>query len=258
MDSIKNKAYFLFMIGLATIICTLPVYSALESKRELAAMESCADKAVSEISVKIENAVSDVSVAIAENIPKADIPIKEEGAASSSSDEDFKTGTTCRFAVGEEVVLPTLSTEPKHFTDYRSYSLSDTPHYRLQQSAYTDENGLRRFNQDYIVALGKFYTESIGDRFRVTLDTGVEFTVILGDGKNPIDCDESNMYAPCVNYDGEKCANVLEFIVDNDVLSADVYGYGSIDYIDKFKGNIAKMVYLGRDNSADWDLYEAE
>ncbi len=257
MDSIKNKAYFLFMIGLATIICTLPVYSALESKRELAAMESCADKAVSEISVKIENAVSEVSAEIAENIPKADIPIIKETTVSSN-EEVSNPNTTCKFAIGEEVALPALSTEPKHFTDYRSYSLPNTPHYRLQQAAYTDKDGLRRFNQDYIVALGKFYTESIGDRFQVTLDTGAEFTVILGDGKNPIDCDKDNMYAPCVNYDGEKCANVLEFIVDNNVLSADVYGYGSIDYIDKFKGNISKMVYLGRDNSADWDLYEAE
>lgn len=255
MDSVKNRAYFLFMIGLVTVICIIPVYTALENKRELAAIESCVDKAVSEIFAEIENAVSEVSAEIAENIPKADIPIIKE-ATVSSSEEAPNPNTTCKFAVGEEATLPTLSTEPKHFTDYRVYSSSYTPHYRLQQAAYTDKDGMRRFNQDYIVALGKFYTESIGDRFQITLDTGVEFTVILGDGKNPIHCDENNMYAPCVNYDDEKCANVLEFIVDNDVLPANVYGYGSIDCIDKFKGNITKMVYLGRDNSADWDSYE--
>lgn len=256
MDSIKNRAYFLFMVGLVLIICMMPIYLELDSKRELAAIKSCADKTVSEISEKIDTAASEVPVTIAENTPKADTPIIKEDTISSPIEEATNSNTTCRFAVGEEVTLPTLSTEPKHFTDYRAYGLTYTPHYRLQQTAYTDSDGLRRFNQDYIVALGKFYTESIGDRFHITLDTGEEFTVILGDGKNPKDCDETNMYAPCVNYDGEKCANVLEFIVDEDVLLPSVYGYGSIDCMDKFKGNITKMVYLGRDNSADWDSYE--
>ena len=32
--------------------------------------------------------------------------------------------------------------------------------------------------------------------------------------------------------------------------------YEILPYIDEFKGNIVKMVYLGRDNSADWDTYE--
>lgn len=256
MDSVRNKAYFLFIIGLIIVMCTELVFSDLNDKREIRAMEACVDKAVSEISEKIDNAASEISATVTENIPKANTSDIDEDTVPVDNDTDFMSDTTCRFTIGEEVDLPLLSTEPKHFTDYRSYNLPYTPHYRLQQLAYTDEDGLRRFNQDYIVALGKFYSESIGDRFQITLDTGVEFTVILGDGKNPIDCDDTNMYAPCVNYDGEKCANVLEFIVDTDVLSSDVYGYGSINCIDKFKGNIVKMVYLGRDNSADWDVYQ--
>ena len=181
----------------------------------------------------------------------------------SEIDSKFSTGSVAvnvetprKFEVGEEVPLPSLPTNIKSYTDYRCYGLWYTPHYRLQQASRTDENGLRRFNDDYIVAMGAFYTTSIGDRFKVTLDSGNEFTVILGDGKAPIDCDETNMYAPCFNYDGELCANVLEFIIDSDVMPKSVYSYGSIDCLDEFKGNIVKMVYLGRDNSADWDTYE--
>ncbi len=45
--------------------------------------------------------------------------------------------------------LPAIKTNVKFFTDYRSYNLWYTPHFRLQQEAWTDEQGLRRFNEDY-------------------------------------------------------------------------------------------------------------
>lgn len=155
-----------------------------------------------------------------------------------------------------ECELPEISTHVKFFTDYRYYSLWYTPHYRLQQSAWTDEQGLRRYNNDYIVALGSFYSTDIGDRFEITLDTGKIFTVILGDGKVDADCDSKNMYTPCVDYGGNAAANLLEFVIDENVLSSEVYNYGSLDYLDEFKGNIIEMVYLGRDKSQDWDTYE--
>lgn len=151
--------------------------------------------------------------------------------------------------IGESVPLPSLPTNIKSYTDYRFYNIDGTPHKRLQSVAWTDELGCRRYNNDYIVALGSFYSTDIGDRFEITLDTGNVFTVILGDGKADIDTDVNNMYAPCTNYNGEACANVLEFIVDKNILSDKAYNYGSVDYYDKLKGNIIKMTYLGRDTT---------
>lgn len=148
-----------------------------------------------------------------------------------------------------------ISTESKLFTDYRFYNVEGTPHKRLQERAWTDENGLRRFNDDYIVAMGSYYSTSIGDRFKIFLDTGRSFTVIFGDGKWDIDCDERNMYTPTTNYDGEIVGNLLEFIVDSSVLDSDVYRYGSLEYMDSFKGNVEAIYYLGRDDSEDWDTY---
>ena len=154
--------------------------------------------------------------------------------------------------------LPKIPTSVKLFTDYRVYNLWYTPHYRLQQAAWTDDQGFRRYNDDYIVALGSYYSTDIGDRFEVTLDTDKTFTIIFGDGKVNEDCDSENMYTPCFDYNGDKAANVLEFIIDEEVLDRDVYDYGSVDLIEEFKGDITKMVYLGRDASQDWDLYEVK
>lgn len=154
--------------------------------------------------------------------------------------------------------LPSISTKVKLFTDYRVYNLWYTPHYRLQQAAWTDEQGLRRFKNDYIVALGSYYSTDIGDRFEITLDSGRMFTVIMGDGKWDADCDERKMYTPCIDYGGEPAANVLEFVVDKNILDDEVYKYGSLERLNGFEGNITKMEYLGRDNSQDWDLYETK
>ena len=164
--------------------------------------------------------------------------------------------TINKWEVGQELPLPEIPSNMKLCTDYRFYNIKGTPHNRLQLSAWTDEFGCRRYNDDYIVGLGSFYSVDIGDRFEVTLDTGRVFTIILGDGKADCDTDELNMFTPCFNYEGEYCANILEFIIDKDVMYDKCYQYGSLDYHDEFKGNIVKMIYLGRDNGGDWTTYE--
>lgn len=175
-------------------------------------------------------------------------PQKEETSETPSNENEDTNSNLME--------LPEINTNVKLFTDYRAYNLWWTPHYRLQQSARTDERGLRRFGDDYIVALGSYYSTNIGDRFRVTLDNGNCFTVIFGDGKCDVDCDSQCMYTPCTDYSGEAAANVLEFIIDRDILDASVYAYGSIEILDGFEGNIVEMEYLGRDTSQDWDTYE--
>ena len=143
------------------------------------------------------------------------------------------------------------------FMDYRTVTNPKTPSYSIVHSnnSYTDEYGLRRYNNDYLVALGSYYSTDIGDRFEVTLDTGKTFTVMMADGKWDIDCDENNMYTPTIDYNGEYAGNLLEFIMDKYSVSSEMYGYGSLDYYDAFKGSVIKMIYLGRDDSADWDTY---
>lgn len=171
------------------------------------------------------------------------------------AEDTYESDTeTQRFEVGEICDLPNLPTRVKACTDYRCYNIPSTPHWRLQQCAWTDEYGLRRFNDDYIVGLGTYYSTDIGDRFEITLDTGRVFTIILGDNKADCDTDETNRYKPCSYYNPED-ANVLEFIADFDVMPDWVYARGTIDCLDDFSGNIAQIKYIGRDNSADWDSY---
>lgn len=197
------------------------------------------------------------------NIPEEETSLKIDAEGYSDEvkkEEEAHTISEATQMIGLEnknppCDLPSVSTHVKFFIDYRSYNLPYTPHYRLQQVAWTDKNGLRRFNNDYIVALGSFYSTSIGDRFKVVLSNGNTFTVILGDGKWDGDCDSMCMYMPCTDYSGKKVGNLMEFVIDEETISPAVYEYGSIEVIEGFEGDIVQMEYLGRDMSQDWDAY---
>ncbi len=187
--------------------------------------------------------------------------IQDEGETTPAETEETVTETTTPVVttfgkeIGKDVILPDLPTDRKVCTNYTVYGIKGTPHNRMQQAAYTDVLGCRRYGEYYIVGLGSAYADRIGETFEVELDSGVVFKIITGDMKADCDTDETNRYCPCFNYDGEYCANILEFIIDRSVMSKTAYSWGGVDYYDKFKGDIVRMTYLGRDTSADWDTY---
>lgn len=180
---------------------------------------------------------------------------QREYLSSRYNKKEIEMETETNSTVYIEYEVPTLPTFPKFFTDYRYYGIEGTPHYRLQQECWTDEIGCRRLNDDYVVALGSYYSTNIGDRFEVTFDNGNIITVVMGDGKHDSDCDERNMFTPYLSYDNEKCGNLLEFIVDKNVLNSAVYDYGSLDCVEVLNGNVIKMVYIGRYEHIDFDTY---
>lgn len=170
-------------------------------------------------------------------------------------DEVKEVVETAGKTIGQDVVLPDLPSDRKVCTDYRVYNIPGTPHNRMQKLAYTDELGCRRYGEHYIVGLGSAYADRVGETLEIELDTGVVFTIITGDMKADCDTDVTNRFGECYNYDGEYCANILEFIIDKEALDTKAYQWGGVDYYNKFKGDIVRMTYLGRDTSADWDIY---
>lgn len=142
----------------------------------------------------------------------------------------------------ETLDIPTCNTEFKTYMDYRCITDKTSAQYELQQFAWTDEDGFRRIGDDYIVAMGTYYAENVGDRFKITLDTDNEITVIIGDIKQDIHTDYFNQYTPI--YDENDIffsGNVLEFIVDTDVLPKVPRRLGTVSYFDYLKGNIKSI-----------------
>lgn len=166
-----------------------------------------------------------------ENVPKVEKIVK--------SNANIKIETPIST---ETLDVPTCNTEFKTYMDYRCITDKTSAQYELQQFAWTDEDGFRRIGDDYIVAMGTYYAENVGDRFKITLDTDNEITVIIGDIKQDVHTDYFNQYTPIYDENGIFFSgNVLEFIVDIDVLPKKPRRLGTVSYFDNLKGNIKSI-----------------
>ena len=146
---------------------------------------------------------------------------------------------------------PTIAdTDFYGYMDYRKITDKTTPQYEMQQSAWTDWQGLRRYNNDYMVAMGSYYSNyEVGSRFEIVLENDTVFTVILGDLKDDIHTDKRNMYTPVYQNWQLVKANVIEFIVDENQLSYDVKQLGTISGYEEFNGNIVSIKKLINNNN---------
>lgn len=141
-----------------------------------------------------------------------------------------------------EYSIPNYDTSFKTYMDYRKITDKTSAQYMLQMEAYTDDMGLRKYEDHYIVAMGTYYSDDVGDTFKITLDNDTSFNVIIGDIKADCHTDSKNMYSPVYDEDGNfVSANVIEFIVDTKKLNRSVKRLGTVSAYDDFKGNIVKI-----------------
>lgn len=126
----------------------------------------------------------------------------------------------------------------KAYMDYRTITDTESVQYAMQQNAWTDDRGLRRICDDYLVAMGTGWLETgCGERFTVTLESGRVFTVRVGDIKADQHTDDTHRYRSCGSG-----ANVLEFIVDTGNLSDETRNAGTVSVYPELSGNITAIV----------------
>lgn len=141
----------------------------------------------------------------------------------------------------EFLEVPNENTSFKSYMSYKAITNKESIQYQMQQEAWTDEYGLRRYGDAYMVAMGTFYAQSCGEYFNVTLESGESFLVVTGDIKSDKHTDDRNMYSP-VYIDGRmEYANIIEFIVDTAAMSRSVRRSGNIGTIDCFSGQIKSI-----------------
>lgn len=134
--------------------------------------------------------------------------------------------------------VPEADTGFKAYMDFRSIKDRTTAQYRLQQEAWTDEQGFRRLGDRYMIALGTFYSKQCGSVFRITLESGASFEAVVADIKADADTDTLHQH-----HDG----NVVEFIVDVSEISQDCRVMGDMSWADEnFWGKIAIIECVGK------------
>lgn len=188
---------------------------------------------------KMPNTLKTDTNNIAVTYIEKNLPAETENVPIVKSNTNIKIETPIST---ETLNVPTCNTEFKTYMDYRCITDKTSAQYELQQFAWTDEDGFRRIGDDYIVAMGTYYAENVGDRFKITLDTDNQITVIIGDIKQDIHTDYFNQYTPIYDENGIFFSgNVLEFIVDTDVLPKIPRRLGTVSYFDNLKGNIKSI-----------------
>ena len=130
-----------------------------------------------------------------------------------------------------------LDTSFKSYMSYKAITNTNSIQYELQQDAWTDKNGLRRYGSDFMIAVGTPYA-NVGDRVLVTLDTEKYFYAIVGDSKGDV------WYHDC-----GKGACVVEFIVDTPEMGKIPKLMGDCSYIDGFEGEVVSITVLSDDET---------
>ena len=138
-------------------------------------------------------------------------------------------------ATGDFSISPYAS-DFKSYMDYRTITNTSSKQYKMQQEAYTDENGLRKIGEHFCVAMGTYYG-NLGDILYIETDEGESWTVILSDIKSNAHTDSTHRYTVS-NY----C--MMEFIVDTPAMSSSVRSSGTVNSLG-FQGKICYIEKIG-------------
>ena len=122
----------------------------------------------------------------------------------------------------------------KSYMGYKAITNKSSQQYQLQQIAYTDENGLRKINGRYCVAIGSHWDVDMGENFDLVLENGTTIPCIKADAKADRDTDSSNIYT------ANGCCS--EFIVDTANLDRSAKTSGNISSIDPLWNSPVKTI----------------
>lgn len=130
--------------------------------------------------------------------------------------------------------VPNIDTSFMAYMDYRKITDETSVQWKMQQQAYTDENGFRKIGEDYCIALGSYYTNyECGIRFKITLVNGYSFTGIIADLKDDRHTDKET------HTHIKKNGNVVEYIIDKKVMPNEALNLGNLGwYYEELAGQI--------------------
>jgi hypothetical protein len=132
--------------------------------------------------------------------------------------------------------------------EYKSAFVKGSEQRALQDECFTDnQTGIRYWSEESgevwcCAALAGAYGCEIGQCYIFTLRNGYTIPVIMADFKHPIDNIRADDYGDDdVNYDGQKCINVIEFVIDMAAALDCVKQAGTMSALECFGGLYGNM-----------------
>lgn len=154
---------------------------------------------------------------------------------------ESQTSTTKNKATSKDMYnVPNIDTSFKSWTSYQLVNRNSPQWNKVlcNSNAYTDGNGLRRVGEYYCVAMGSYYTRTLGDLFEIYTENG-SFKIIICDFKDDAHTDASHQYTV-----SNGC--MIEFYIDMSSLNSMVRQMGDASYAEnRFRGRITNVVKIG-------------
>ncbi len=112
----------------------------------------------------------------------------------------------------------------KSYMDYRTITDTTSKQYELQSQADTNWCGMRMIDEKYCIAVGSYYSTTVGQAVDIIMQNGNVIHCIVADLKQDIHTDVTNRQNPN--------GSVVEFLVDTDMLHRSIQKMGDISYFD--------------------------
>ena len=139
-----------------------------------------------------------------------------------------------KYLIEEEITYSTYDVPSnnsiKSYMDYGKITLKSSNQYKLQESAYTGNYGIRMVNGRYCIAVGSYYTTKIGTYLDVVLENGEVIRGILAECKADRDTDSTNR----IHSDG----SAIEFVVDEQSLNSTARKYGDVSKVNNWDSKV--------------------
>lgn len=232
-----NVTLSLFLFSLCICLCNFKSYAyAAESKRSSDFIPNTVKLNQSAFFTTIQKKTSDNFLddninyqAIEENEVNEDNSNLDSNSDENdisdiylSNYESYDTPDNCHF---------------KSFMDYRTITDKTSKQFNMQDNeAYTDtDTGLRIVDERYCIAVGSYYTKTVGEKIDVVLENGTIIPCIFAEAK-------SDEHTDKLTHRQNPNGSIIEFIVDIPFLDNSVVHSGNIESVDDyFKGEIIEI-----------------
>lgn len=231
----KSTIFTVIICVIAVILCLLLIKTAVSL-----ISQRCEDGLNELISATTEMTTETEQTEIIETTTKH---LNDETTAEKMTAEETTTKATTETSTKETTKGQTSgyvnrdvpkNNTIKTYMDYRAITSINSKQYKLQKSlAYTDSKGLRMVNGRYCVAVGSYYTTTIGQYIDIELENGKVIKGILADCKADKHTDSTNRMHP----DG----SVVEFVVDTKSLDSTAKRMGDISYVNGWNSRVVNI-----------------
>lgn len=125
----------------------------------------------------------------------------------------------------------------KTYEPYTTITSVNSWQYKLQQKAYTNEDGFRMINGRYMIATGSGVSHDIGRYIDIVLENGTVIPCVIGDAKDDAHTDQE------FHIMTKKSHCVSEFLVDESVMNPDLLLSGNMsNYREEWNSKVVKFI----------------